>query len=1493
MSSSLSYSGSMAWNTGLDALESSSVRRYERSGVAKSGHVSLKQEIVMGESVVMQRPFRPSVEVSRRREAAVPSERPTETKGTDAPGETLSCLCSLEPSAFPGYLDATKRYGEEAKRDNKLFETVAIFREASSASKDGFRFAEVMADSGSTAAEGAAFRQSGTAFRTENVDQPSERCLPPTILESSATCTENTKTLTAEMCAVVERSCLRADASYGCGNSLSSSVFGPALVDTGRKIEEEIEQENRAQHDYGLFCEERQNASNEGLCSFGEDRECESETKGGTELSVSACWRRTTSPASSPDSGDFWDDLGDREATETTSPGERDVTEPSMEETDEEKQVEQSDKATEDTLECRVRENELKPKSEDQHHTGARRRFQLSNTECASPKVCQARIRHPEIAAKTLQRRWREHFMSAALEFEALVRCIRQIRSLAAVEVQRIYRGSRLRGILREEMHCLVLTLREEDIAQVNGERDACSEGPRGGRQGVRNVELVGAFGDRPWEERVSMRFCGVRRCYTAARPYTVGHHLFKFIVDGSYRCSGQYAQVADSAGNVNNCIDVADPVPPALCLAPRFPWPRARAFRCARPSTLRLPCGAFSGHEFPPVARSGDSRFPNDVDGGTLSRSSGQEERGVEAACKQQTSRKKNARGTAGEDTSFNGDTQNGGGDSPPRRSARDREPASGRGKGTEEDGEENARDAVFLQTFTVQAWRAQASIRTENRGQLSDALRRRDSPSWLVPLSETKPPLFLALASRHPDGCSHAAFRMGQEDEATREMCFLEKTLVGYENIADRKAAVSAAFSVRLHNGQAEAPHLSADLDDVVAPLLSFPRWSALSRRARHERSSRILPALWRTALTRKASGGFSCRRTGRSAASGGDSPLAEDAQNCGGSPSRSDGSQTASGAQRPPLSSAGAWSPTSGRSPSPRQVDPSAIGQADVGDTADEGDIEGAIPSCRLSTLDKESSSGLSRFRGCEAEGEPASDTCFETVLETARASKPFCSGNVQDARVTRGSLTCLAKKPLSHRTRHRQRDPRKRELSFATCPRRNPSAHPGETESHQPQQSRRSLVTGALVSFPPLYESGKGGSVHRESSAEAPQVPTLLSHPAVSARVAPLPGEARGRRQTTRRLAFEGPRSAPVVASGLDGGVASRTQGNGAARDRDESTGEAPNGDAGKTHTAKGSVPCGGSPLLLDALAASERDSLSLEAKYGSACTVRGECCPPEQDREESIKGGVSRGAIDRVTAKAGRGSGTSAEDTEGSNLQNEATPGEAGGACVCSSFDRVSFRTGVPKKHTSLSAPSISRLREKALRHREQVSSDLLVQGKEQFADAGLSAEVGSQPAGPEGVGASKRGGRHHPKRPADVCADLALSLVEGTCDRSRGNHGPNREGGTGAETSGKETLRGQEQGATEPFEVEEVKPVRRPCGRLPPLAFEKLLFTAALKIPEKCIHPAISHSIPIAWLRGVQEEPTRKVLCRVAALRGPTPSDSPHPRGMQELGGGR
>ncbi|CBZ52844.1 conserved hypothetical protein [Neospora caninum Liverpool] len=1211
MSSSLSYSGSMAWNTGLDALESSSVRRYERSGVAKSGHVSLKQEIVMGESVVMQRPFRPSVEVSRRREAAVPSERPTETKGTDAPGETLSCLCSLEPSAFPGYLDATKRYGEEAKRDNKLFETVAIFREASSASKDGFRFAEVMADSGSTAAEGAAFRQSGTAFRTENVDQPSERCLPPTILESSATCTENTKTLTAEMCAVVERSCLRADASYGCGNSLSSSVFGPALVDTGRKIEEEIEQENRAQHDYGLFCEERQNASNEGLCSFGEDRECESETKGGTELSVSACWRRTTSPASSPDSGDFWDDLGDREATETTSPGERDVTEPSMEETDEEKQVEQSDKATEDTLECRVRENELKPKSEDQHHTGARRRFQLSNTECASPKVCQARIRHPEIAAKTLQRRWREHFMSAALEFEALVRCIRQIRSLAAVEVQRIYRGSRLRGILREEMHCLVLTLREEDIAQVNGERDACSEGPRGGRQGVRNVELVGAFGDRPWEERVSMRFCGVRRCYTAARPYTVGHHLFKFIVDGSYRCSGQYAQVADSAGNVNNCIDVADPVPPALCLAPRFPWPRARAFR------------------------------------------------------------------------------------------------------------------------------------------------------------------------------------------------------------------------------------------------------------------------------------------RTGRSAASGGDSPLAEDAQNCGGSPSRSDGSQTASGAQRPPLSSAGAWSPTSGRSPSPRQVDPSAIGQADVGDTADEGDIEGAIPSCRLSTLDKESSSGLSRFRGCEAEGEPASDTCFETVLETARASKPFCSGNVQDARVTRGSLTCLAKKPLSHRTRHRQRDPRKRELSFATCPRRNPSAHPGETESHQPQQSRRSLVTGALVSFPPLYESGKGGSVHRESSAEAPQVPTLLSHPAVSARVAPLPGEARGRRQTTRRLAFEGPRSAPVVASGLDGGVASRTQGNGAARDRDESTGEAPNGDAGKTHTAKGSVPCGGSPLLLDALAASERDSLSLEAKYGSACTVRGECCPPEQDREESIKGGVSRGAIDRVTAKAGRGSGTSAEDTEGSNLQNEATPGEAGGACVCSSFDRVSFRTGVPKKHTSLSAPSISRLREKALRHREQVSSDLLVQGKEQFADAGLSAEVGSQPAGPEGVGASKRGGRHHPKRPADVCADLALSLVEGTCDRSRGNHGPNREGGTGAETSGKETLRGQEQGATEPFEVEEVKPVRRPCGRLPPLAFEKLLFTAALKIPEKCIHPAISHSIPIAWLRGVQEEPTRKVLCRVAALRGPTPSDSPHPRGMQELGGGR
>ncbi|PHJ20452.1 hypothetical protein CSUI_005713, partial [Cystoisospora suis] len=193
-------------------------------------------------------------------------------------------------------------------------------------------------------------------------------------------------------------------------------------------------------------------------------------------------------------------------------------------------------------------------------------------------------------AATRLQRKWRGRNLARSLEFEALVLCLLKVRHLAAISIQKVYRGWKLRGVLTEEMRSLVITWKEkeneegEDDEEKNEERKARLHGEKKkerykriqqtpsqeershsekqeddeedyqtsrsrrallARHKERAVELVGTFGDRPWEKRFPMSFCSIRECYVAAFPYTPGVHTFKFIIDGSYRCSSRYAQVA------------------------------------------------------------------------------------------------------------------------------------------------------------------------------------------------------------------------------------------------------------------------------------------------------------------------------------------------------------------------------------------------------------------------------------------------------------------------------------------------------------------------------------------------------------------------------------------------------------------------------------------------------------------------------------------------------------------------------------------------------------------------------------------------------------------------------------------------------------------------------------------------------------------------------------------------------------------------------------
>ncbi|KFH15297.1 hypothetical protein TGMAS_260830 [Toxoplasma gondii MAS] len=1204
---------------------------------------------------------------------------------------------------------------------------------------------------------------------------------------------------------------------------------------------------------------------------------------------------------------DFWSDTGYREDTVTTSPGARDTTETIAEEAYD-SQTGQSDYSQADSIHgISAAKNALESTRKNEHQNEDRRLLQWSSAECESPKADQEQIRR-ENAAKTLQQRWRQRCLSAALDFEALVCCIRHIRTLAAVEIQRIYRGSRLRRILKEELHCLILTLREEDVVQADGEGDASRERGRGDREGLRSVELIGAFGDHPWEERIRMRFCSVRRCYTAARPYTVGRHLFKFIVDNIYRCSSQYAQVADPDGNMNNCIDVSEPVPPALCLVPRFPWPLARSFRCGGPPSVVDLCGTLSKHVFSPQAEQGEENRKTDAanDSGDSMRDRWrQESKNGEKSCSKETRSNRNVPCGKPATVPVSKD-QTGGHNSPRLHCHGNGEAELGDGK-TEADGVETCTRENFVESLEVQT--SSQNVDTRTGDQPAEAQLGDESLRSSITLPETTRRLSLSLPLRsHTGRCQKVNAQEGQEDNEVRIVCSLETPLSRVptlsvlpeaaerinsrdgEEPAGHPAGVSEEGSVqRLLCGHTdeENPEMLADLDDVVAPLLRFPRWSALGRRERHERSSRILPALWRTALSRKSSVENSPPGRGCNAATNvsvSSFPAAkEKCKDCGSGHSPSDGSQTS----RSPALPAWSWNTTRVWSPSPRQVAARIqFGGDAVGESFREGDCGCESLFRRAQAPDKASHSNPSCFHGFEAEDKRGKDMSFDTLHEGEKHSTFSSPGSVQSASDTRDSLICTSEQPLEKRMRHRQGDSKRRAQSLPACHhRQNTVSCLVETVTMLQPRRRGSLIAPDSDTTASL-DSGGGVSVYlNEPSMDATEALALADVASVSQSSE----ESRGRQNTTNVLVFDGTVSALVVPGLEGGGVASKSCGSRVA-DLNESKREA-HPDAVHTLGAKGSVSLDRNPSLSYAVVSSEGHRHSSEAGNESSCVLLVGPRPSEGEGEQLIESDPFAGASDGV--EVCRRSGASAEAIDGSEMQSRSTQKQRQETSACSSSDGLSLGTAVLRKQTSFSDLPVSRLREEIQRQKEKGRSDILIQGKGRFSGVSLPANISPQCGELDGMNRLTKEPFQNRKKAAsaDWSVEFAATHMEERCEQFV-EHESKLVGWKREETQEKESVRGKDQSGNALLVVEEAK-LRRPCGRLPPLALEKLLFTAALKIPEKCIHSAISQSMPIAWLRGIQEETTSKVLCRVAALRRPTPSDSPHPCGMQELGGGR
>lgn len=73
-----------------------------------------------------------------------------------------------------------------------------------------------------------------------------------------------------------------------------------------------------------------------------------------------------------------------------------------------------------------------------------------------------------------------------------------------------------------------------------------------------RSVEIVGSFTNPPWEKKVQLDYCPIRRIFVKYMSnLSEGTHLIKFLVDGQFKCDPNFPITTDSTGHPNNIIEI------------------------------------------------------------------------------------------------------------------------------------------------------------------------------------------------------------------------------------------------------------------------------------------------------------------------------------------------------------------------------------------------------------------------------------------------------------------------------------------------------------------------------------------------------------------------------------------------------------------------------------------------------------------------------------------------------------------------------------------------------------------------------------------------------------------------------------------------------------------------------------------------------------------------------------------------------------------------
>jgi hypothetical protein len=109
-----------------------------------------------------------------------------------------------------------------------------------------------------------------------------------------------------------------------------------------------------------------------------------------------------------------------------------------------------------------------------------------------------------------------------------------KIREKAAIVIQKNFKA-----FITERLYKRVLEFEKNFIS-------ICWEPKEG--EFVKEVQIVGSFTTPPWEKRVDLDYCPLRKIFVKYMSnLSEGTYLIKYIVDGQYKCNPEFTTITDS----------------------------------------------------------------------------------------------------------------------------------------------------------------------------------------------------------------------------------------------------------------------------------------------------------------------------------------------------------------------------------------------------------------------------------------------------------------------------------------------------------------------------------------------------------------------------------------------------------------------------------------------------------------------------------------------------------------------------------------------------------------------------------------------------------------------------------------------------------------------------------------------------------------------------------------------------------------------------------